>query len=183
MEGCGFEYNLNKKCQISKMRVFIKLRGFLHKPQNRVRGFLHKPQNRVRGFLHRRLLRGFLLRGFLLRAHFVRVFFLDSYNLIAMGQVLWLYLYLSQTLFLILLSFLQFEEPLFILITFIKLHCIFVLKKLHFAVFMGVSLSPLVYVVTLKHSVKFYWSYKYDHKNTYRRKITTTPMGDYKMQL
>ena len=51
------------------------MRGFLHKPENRVRGFLHKPQNRVRGFLHRRLLRGFLLRGFLLRAHFVRVFF------------------------------------------------------------------------------------------------------------
>ena len=40
-----------------------------------MRGFLHKPQNRMRGFLHRRLLRGFLLRGFLLRAHFVRVFF------------------------------------------------------------------------------------------------------------
>ena len=51
------------------MRVFIQLRGFLHKPENNVRGFLHKPQNRLRGFLHMRL-----LRGFLLRAHFVRVF-------------------------------------------------------------------------------------------------------------
>ena len=30
----------------------------------KLRGFLHKPQNRVRGFFHRRLLRGFLLRGF-----------------------------------------------------------------------------------------------------------------------
>ena len=37
---------------------------------------------------------------------------------------------------------LQFEEPLFILITFIKPHCIFVLKKLHLGVFMGESLSP-----------------------------------------
>ena len=37
---------------------------------------------------------------------------------------------------------LQFEEPLFILITFTKRHCIFVLRKLHFAVFMGESLSP-----------------------------------------
>ena len=34
---------------------------------------------------------------------------------------------------------LQFEEPIFILITFIKPHCIFALKKLHFAVFMGES--------------------------------------------
>ena len=50
--------------------LYIKLRGFLHKPENNVRGFLHKPQNRVRGFLHRRL-----LRGFLLRTHFVRGFF------------------------------------------------------------------------------------------------------------
>ena len=41
---------------------------------------------------------------------------------------------------------LQFEEPLFILITFFKPHCIFVLKKLHFAVFMGESLSPPVYI-------------------------------------
>ena len=40
---------------------------------------------------------------------------------------------------------LQFEEPLFILITFIIPHCIFVLKKLHLAVFMGKSLSPTVY--------------------------------------
>ena len=39
---------------------------------------------------------------------------------------------------------LQFEEPLFILITFIKPHCIFVLKKLHFGVFMGEMLSLLV---------------------------------------
>ena len=38
---------------------------------------------------------------------------------------------------------LQFEDPLFILITFIKSPCIFVLKKLHFGVFMGEMLSPL----------------------------------------
>ena len=37
---------------------------------------------------------------------------------------------------------LQFEEPLFILITFIKPHYIFVLKKLHFGVFIGKLLSP-----------------------------------------
>ena len=47
-------------------KLIIKLRGFLHKPENRARGFLLKPQNRVRGFL---------LRGFLLRSHFVRGFF------------------------------------------------------------------------------------------------------------
>ena len=40
---------------------------------------------------------------------------------------------------------LQFEEPLFILITFIKPHCIIVLKKLHLGVFKGESLSPPVY--------------------------------------
>ena len=61
-----------------------------------------------------------------------------------MVQVLWLYLYLSQNIFYDATIILQFEEPLFILITFIKLHCIFVLKKLHFAVFMGESLSPPV---------------------------------------
>ena len=37
------------------------------------------------------------------------------------------------------------EEPLFILITFVKPHFIFVLTKLHFGVFMGKMLSPLVY--------------------------------------
>ena len=37
---------------------------------------------------------------------------------------------------------LQFEEPLFSLITSIKSHCIFVLKKLYFGVFKGESLSP-----------------------------------------
>ena len=63
-----------------------------------------------------------------------------------MGQVLWLYLYLSQNIFYDATIILQFEEPLFILITFIKLHCIFVLNKLHFAVFMGESLSPPVYL-------------------------------------
>ena len=40
---------------------------------------------------------------------------------------------------------LQFEEPLVILITFIKPHCIFVLKKLHFGVYMSEMLSSLVY--------------------------------------
>ena len=59
-----------------------------------------------------------------------------------MGQVLSLYLYLSQNTFYVATIILQFEEPLFILITFMKPHCIFVLKKLHFAVFMGESLSP-----------------------------------------
>ena len=63
-----------------------------------------------------------------------------------MGQVLWLYLYLPQNIFYDATIILQFEEPLFILITFIKLHCIFVLKKLHFAVFMGESLSPPVWI-------------------------------------
>ena len=38
-------------------------------------------------------------------------------------------------------AILLFEEPLFILIIFIKPHCIFVLKKLHLAVFMGEMLS------------------------------------------
>ena len=61
-----------------------------------------------------------------------------------MVQVLyiWLYLYLSQNIFYDATIILQFEEPLFILITFIKLHCTFALKKLHFAVFMGESLPP-----------------------------------------
>ena len=63
-----------------------------------------------------------------------------------MGQVLWVYLYLSQNIFYDAAIILQFEEPLFILITFIKPHCIFVLRKLHFAVFMGESLSPPVSV-------------------------------------
>ena len=49
--------------------------------------------------------------------------------------------------FMITTIILQFEEPLFILITFIKPHCIFVLKKLHFGVFMGEMLSPLVYIL------------------------------------
>ena len=68
-----------------------------------------------------------------------------------MGQVLWLYLYLSQNIFyhIYISIILQFEEPLFILITFIKLHCIFVLKKLHFAVFMGESLSPMYIMSTI----------------------------------
>ena len=46
-------------------------------------------------------------------------------------------LYLSQNIFWDATIILQFEELLFILITFIKPHCIFVLKKLHFCVFMG----------------------------------------------
>ena len=53
-------------------------------------------------------------------------------------------MYLSQNIFYDATIILQFEEPLFILIPFIKAHCIFVLKKLHFAVFMGKLLSPLV---------------------------------------
>ena len=59
-----------------------------------------------------------------------------------MGQVLWVYLYLSQNIFYDATIILQFEEPLFILITFIKPHCIFGHKKLHFDVFMGELLSP-----------------------------------------
>ena len=62
-----------------------------------------------------------------------------------MVQVLLLYLYLSQNIFYDATIILQFEDSLFILITFIKLHCIFILKKLHFAVFMGESLSPPVH--------------------------------------
>ena len=58
-----------------------------------------------------------------------------------MGQVLWLYLYLSQNIFYDATIILQFEEPLFILLTFIKPRCIFDLNKLHFAVFMGESVS------------------------------------------
>ena len=65
---------MNEYSKFPKWGLFIKLRGFLHKPENNMRGFLHKPQNRVRDFLLRRLLRGLLLRGFLLRAHFVRGF-------------------------------------------------------------------------------------------------------------
>ena len=61
-------------------------------------------------------------------------------NLIAMGHVLWVYLYLSQNIVYDATIILQFEEPRFILITFIKPRCIFVLKKLHFGVFMGESL-------------------------------------------
>ena len=64
-----------------------------------------------------------------------------------MGQVLWVYLYLSQNMFHDATIILKFEEPLFILITFKIPHCIFVLKKLHFAVFMGESLSPPVYEI------------------------------------
>ena len=67
-----------------------------------------------------------------------------------MGQVLWVYLYLSQNIFYDATIILQFEEPLFILITFIKPHCIFVLRKLHFAVFMGELLSPPVHSAILK---------------------------------
>ena len=61
-----------------------------------------------------------------------------------MGQVLWDCLYLSQNILYDATVILQFEEPLFILVNFIKPHCIFVLKKLHFGVFMGESLSPPV---------------------------------------
>ena len=55
-----------------------------------------------------------------------------------------MYLYLSQNIFYDATIILQFDEPLFILITFIKPNFIIVLKKLHFGVFMGESLSPPV---------------------------------------
>ena len=46
---------------------------------------------------------------------------------------------------------LLFEKPLFILITFIKLYCIFVLKKLHFGGFMGQLLPPCNSLRTALH--------------------------------
>ena len=55
-----------------------------------------------------------------------------------------MYLYLSQNILYDATIILQFEEPLFILATFLIPHCIFVLKKLYFGVFMGESLSPPV---------------------------------------
>ena len=47
--------------------------------------------------------------------------------------------------FMMLLLFYSLRN-LFSILTFIKPHCIFVLKKLHFGVFMGESLSPLVFM-------------------------------------
>ena len=72
-----------------------------------------------------------------------------------MGQVLWVYLYLSQNILYHATIILQFEAPLFILVTFLKPHCIFVLKKLHFGVFMGKSLSPPVVLDPPKEDKNF----------------------------
>ena len=69
-----------------------------------------------------------------------------------MGQVLWEYLYLSQNILYDATVILQFEEPLFILVNFIKPHCIFVLKKLHFGVFMGEYRCPPPLYAALKVS-------------------------------